>query len=862
MAFPQWTALSSTASPDASRAAAPSAASGSRPSERGAPPSDRLFVGYDLSDVGDGDAARRIVEHPASRFQSLLDTLPVAIFRLRADGAVAFANREAAALLGAGLHGTHWHTAAHDADRPKLAGAFRRAQSGRSVSVRARFERFDGRQQDADLHFVSSPAEPDAVEVVALDVTGQHALEDALVQSEARYRAFIEQTPIGVLHLDDAGCIAFENAHASALLNLRAGEALRGRPLHDVPGFSQSALPLLTRLLAKSEPAEVSITLELASGRRRHLIARGGPISGADGALIGAVLLLEDVSESKARRALMRRQDRFREASAALREVALRHTSEHGFFPEALQVLGEAVGAERAYVLIDEADGHSASARFAWHAEGEPAPPEVRVQRRAHPQLWDAQRGHRAAGGAPGTPHDTLLDLFSARELLWHPLREDGETFGFLVLARSAHPVPSVLDALYERPAQWSGTEADLTRELADLLATLWAWLHAGLRYRRTVSVIDDGLFNFTFEADGRRHYLFATAPMQRLTGLLPEALCESTSAGTLDWLQDLVHADDRFEVRRHEQLLRRGQESRVTYRIMLPEGRTIWARERASPRRDLAGTLTIAGILTDVTEQRRGEASLIAAREAAERSDQSKSAFVATMSHEIRTPLGTVNGFADLLAHEIRALRQQHGLRVAPEIEEFVEAIQDGAQRVLHLVNDLFDLSNLEMGMLTLQRTPVDINAIVRDGLSGVRQELEAKSVLLSVSLEPSNPYVEADAQRLKQVVENLLSNAAKFTETGRVEVSTSSDTDGVALTISDTGIGMSETYLDQLFQPFHQEDSRLNRDYAGTGLGLALVKRLLDLMGGTIDVESARGEGTRFVVRLPRVGVRPVAV
>jgi PAS domain S-box-containing protein len=702
-----------------------------------------------------------------------------------------------------------------------------------------------------------------AVEVAAFDITDEHQLEDALAQSEARYRAFIEQTPIGVLHLDDAGTVAFENQHARDLLGIEPEEPLQGRALHSLPGFSEIAVPLLASVLADEEPASETIALPAPSSAAtdysvRHLVVRGGPIRGSDGVLIGGVLLLEDVTEREARRVLLRRQERFREASEQLREAALRHQSEDGFFPDALAVIGETLGADHAFFLACGASGMDCSARYAWHEEGERARSVGDLTRRDCPALWDEAQGYRYRSETNlSSPQDALLGAFRAGELLWHSLTENGETFGFLVLARERHR--SAYRVIDDAPP-WTGSSTSLSAELASLLATLWSWLSASQRYRRTVEVIDDALFNFSFHPDGRRYYRFATEPMRRFTGLPAEAFYQRSASGALDWLQHLVHEDDRFEVRQHEQALRRGEESRLTYRLRAPGGEVVWVRERAAPRRTIAGSLVVFGILNDVTEQHETEASLIAAREEAERSNQGKSAFVATMSHEIRTPLGTVNGFADLLAHEIDLLRKQTGVQVAPEVDEFVEAIQDGAQRVLRLVNDLFDLSNLEMGMLSLQRTPVDLNDLVRGEVAEVMPEVDAKGLSLHMQLGEHLPYAEADAQRLRQVVANLVSNAVKFTDSGTVSVSTSADERGVMLEVSDTGVGMSEDYLRRIFKPFNQEDDRLNRDYAGTGLGLALVKRLLDLMGGSIEVDSERERGTTFRIRLPRAALRPM--
>jgi signal transduction histidine kinase len=238
----------------------------------------------------------------------------------------------------------------------------------------------------------------------------------------------------------------------------------------------------------------------------------------------------------------------------------------------------------------------------------------------------------------------------------------------------------------------------------------------------------------------------------------------------------------------------------------------------------------------------------------------------MAMMSHEIRSPLGAIRGFAEMLAEEVREAVAS-GAHLPPTIEEFAGIIAENTARALRLVHNLFDLSRLETGPLDLRRVPVALHPAIERVLLRYRAEAEAKGLALRFEPADGDPVVLGDPERVGEVVGHLVSNAVKFTEAGGVTISTATEGGLVRLLVEDTGIGIAEAYLDHLFEPFSQEDYRLNRAYGGSGLDLAITRRLLDAMGGTIRVESEKGRGSRFVVafgsaegadRLPKEGMK----
>ena len=255
------------------------------------------------------------------------------------------------------------------------------------------------------------------------------------------------------------------------------------------------------------------------------------------------------------------------------------------------------------------------------------------------------------------------------------------------------------------------------------------------------------------------------------------------------------------------------------------------------------------AGILTDITEQAAAENALLEAKLNAERSDRDKSAFIHALSHELRTPLGTLSGFADLLELELADTPDPETL------SEFTTTIRAKARQALALVNDLFDLTQLDNHTLELASVPVPLAPLVRAAAERAFEARPTPAVQLRLNVSPVVAY--GDARRIEQVLDNLLSNAFKFTSEGVVEVVARREGAQSVIVVRDTGIGLSTEYRQRLFTPFVQEDQRLNRSYGGTGLGLALVKRLVDGMEGEIEVDSEKGRGATFTVRLPTVEV-----
>nr|WP_295106295.1 ATP-binding protein [uncultured Caulobacter sp.] len=267
---------------------------------------------------------------------------------------------------------------------------------------------------------------------------------------------------------------------------------------------------------------------------------------------------------------------------------------------------------------------------------------------------------------------------------------------------------------------------------------------------------------------------------------------------------------------------------------------------------------VTIAGLvgyaIDAVRVMRRTSQALEQAQDEAQEASRAKSAFLAMMSHELRTPMNGILG----LAYALR------GAKLDQRQAEYLEMIEQSGHGLMTILNDILDLSKIEAGKLELETLPFDIRKLAAQIRLVWSETARLKGVDLVLDIDPATPeWLSGDAARVRQVLMNLVSNALKFTETGRVTVRIAPTEAGLVLAVTDTGVGMSDEQQARLFTPFVQGDRTIARRFGGTGLGLAICRQLVDMMDGEIGVESTPGQGSTFTARLPlAASQRPDAV
>ncbi|QKC94940.1 PAS domain-containing hybrid sensor histidine kinase/response regulator [Mesorhizobium sp. NZP2298] len=281
---------------------------------------------------------------------------------------------------------------------------------------------------------------------------------------------------------------------------------------------------------------------------------------------------------------------------------------------------------------------------------------------------------------------------------------------------------------------------------------------------------------------------------------------------------------------------------------IRTPGGSRWFSWIELSVRDKDSGAVSHRAIARDITARKRAESSLITARERAEFASQAKSRFLATVSHEIRTPMNGIMGMARLLADT----------SLSPEQQTYVGAISTSASALLALIEDLLDYSKIEAGRFDPEPQPMSVREIADNIIELLAARAFAKDIGLGCHVEPDVPQmITADPGRVRQVLLNLIGNAIKFTDSGGVLVSIArartETSDRICFTIADTGPGLRDEDMERIFEEFEQADGTSTRTHGGAGLGLAISKRLVTAMGGTISVSSRLGQGSDFVFEIP---------
>jgi PAS domain S-box-containing protein len=355
-------------------------------------------------------------------------------------------------------------------------------------------------------------------------------------------------------------------------------------------------------------------------------------------------------------------------------------------------------------------------------------------------------------------------------------------------------------------------------------------------RYQTLTNVAPVGIFRT--DSDGLTTYVNPT--WQLISGMT-----EAEAIGD-GWLKG-VHPEDRDHLSTNWQAsTHQNKISTADYRFVHADGTITWVIGQAVPEINSDNqVIGFVGTITDITDRKKVE-ELNAAVIRAESADKLKSAFLATMSHELRTPLNSIIGFTGILLQKL----------VGPlnnEQEKQLTMVQGSARHLLELINDVLDISKIEAGQVVVFFDMFDMGIAIQKSVEKVTPMSEKKNIRVITVITPPEIHIFSDRRRVEQILINLLNNAVKFTDHGEVRVECKIEADWLVTKVIDTGIGIKPENVQVLFKPFQQFDIGISRQYEGTGLGLSICKRLVELLGGQIQVESILGSGSTFSFTLP---------
>ncbi|WP_119299845.1 PAS domain-containing protein [Dongia deserti] len=343
------------------------------------------------------------------------------------------------------------------------------------------------------------------------------------------------------------------------------------------------------------------------------------------------------------------------------------------------------------------------------------------------------------------------------------------------------------------------------------------------------------------------RGWLHLSSEFADILGARPEDI----PLEEIDLVRKFVHPDDQaFALAAVEGFVNRTTDRYdAQFRVVRPDQSIAHVHMEAERLRDAQGRILYEiGVIQDVTEQRERELELLTAKRTAEIANRTKTQFLANMSHELRTPLNAVIGFSQLICD------QAFG-KIPERYVNYANDINSSGKLLLALINDILDMSRIEAGQQKLMEEVISVDSVINDCVRMVTSKAADGGVRLIVENKGPLPALRADERALKQILLNLLSNAVKFTPQGgavtvAAEVTKERKLD---IAISDTGIGIAEDVLRDLFQPFRQADASISRRFGGSGLGLAISKKLMELHGGDIAINSQPGRGTRVTLHMP---------
>jgi len=677
------------------------------------------------------------------------------------------------------------------------------------------------------------------VVLVFRDVTETYRREQELQKERDLLAQIYSTSAAAIVVLNENGVFVEANARAKEVLGLQQSDVI-GRTyddpewrITDVDGspFDDADLPFAIVRRTGQPVYDVQFALEWPDGQRRVVSVSGAPLPGEDGELDRAVFFVRDITRRYEREAELRDYRKLLEASQRI--GGLGHwdwnirTDNLEWSDEVFRIFGVEPGTFdptiETYASLLPPEGQERLREAVAHVienDNEPTKFQHDIYLPSGEKRTVEVKGLITENDAEGNALrqiGTVLDITERYETE-QVLREREERL------QALYDATGVLTA--------SETSAELSAVIHELIRNTLRYPVCGVR-----RVEGDALIPEIITAEGGE--IRTPRPVYALDG--PSGAAQAYRADTTLYFSNAGEETDLYEDGKV------GAVGSVAYVPMAEYGViAVAARETDSiDPFDIQLIEILAHTAETVYQRIMRETALRLARDEAKEMNQLKTAFLANMSHEIRTPLTSILGFAEVLQDE----------SLGPGPDRFLDLIYSSGNRLLETLNSVLDLSQLEAGLMEMDLQAVNCRELVREVVESFEVKAMREDIDLRVETSDDAVIARGDRAALQRVILNLISNAVKFTEAGgRVTVRTQDRSDEVAITVEDTGIGIDADFLPHLFDAFTQESSGNAREFEGSGLGLTITYQLVQLMGGSITVESEKGRGTTFQVVIPK--------
>ncbi len=424
-----------------------------------------------------------------------------------------------------------------------------------------------------------------------------------------------------------------------------------------------------------------------------------------------------------------------------------------------------------------------------------------------------------------------LVGIFISKpigEIMKGVTRISSGQFDYRIPVKSKDELGILSESFNRMGADLQSSYAQRTRIEEKLIISLKNW-------EDTIKAISDGVWILDMEG----HVINSNGVYDRLIGKATDDVlnhhCYVTAHQSSDFIDECPF----------QKMLKTGKRE---VSVQNDKEHGVWLQVVVDPIFDESGKVVRAvHVVRDITEARKS-GILRVEKERVEYANRAKSEFLATMSHELRTPLNSIMGFSELLKGGIYG-------QLNEKQDHYINNVITSSKFLLALINDILDLSKVEAGKIELVIEKMSVPGAIGEALLLIKEKASRRKVRLKLEIDPHIDYIEADKQRFKQILFNLLTNAIKFSnkEGGTVTITAKKEGDVAKFSVSDTGIGIKQKYMGKLFKEFTQVSPGISNEYGGTGLGLVISRKLVELHGGSISVESRYGEGSTFTFTLP---------